>query len=151
MIAFIDDHRATDGVEPICRVLPIAPSTDHAHAARRTDPERLPARAKRDAVLMAEIRRVDAAHFRVDSVRKVWRQLARDGIVVARCTVARLTRTLGSAGVVRGRRIRTTIPDPAARLTQTGQPPGNPVWFNGRRTAGTERHRDVGRAGRARG
>ena len=114
MIAFIDEHRATYGVEPICRVLPIAPSTYHAHTARRTDPERLPARARRDAALMAEIRRVYEANFRVYGVRKVWRQLAREGIVAARCTVARLMRVMGLAGVVRGRRVRTTIPDPAA-------------------------------------
>ncbi len=114
MIAFIDDHRQTYGVEPICRVLPIAPSTDHAHAARRADPERLPARAKRDAVLIAEIRRVYEANFSVYGVRKIWRQLAREGIVAARCTVARLMRTMSLAGVVRGRRVRTTVPDPAA-------------------------------------
>ncbi|WP_132255468.1 IS3 family transposase [Methylobacterium segetis] len=114
MIAFIDEHRATYGVEPICRVLPIAPSTYHAHAARRADPGRLPARAKRDAVLMAEIRRVYEANFRVYGVRKVWRQLAREGIAVARCTVARLMRTMGLAAVVRGRKVRTTVPDPAA-------------------------------------
>ena len=88
MIAFIDDHRQTYGVEPICRVLPIAPSTYHAHAARRADPERLPARAKRDAVLMAEIRRVHVTNLGVYGVRKVLRQLAREGIAVARCTVA---------------------------------------------------------------
>ncbi len=114
MIAFIDDHRALYGVEPICRVLPIAPSTYHAQAARRADPGRLPARAKRDAMLMAEIRRVHAANFGVYGVRKVWRQLAREGIAVARCTVARLMRAMGLAGVVRGRRVRTTVPDPAA-------------------------------------
>ncbi|GJE17670.1 IS3 family transposase ISMex33 [Methylobacterium marchantiae] len=101
-------------MRPICRVLPIAPSTYHAHAARRTDPERLPARARRDAALMAEIRRVYEANFRVYGVRKVWRQLAREGIVAARCTVARLMRVMSLAGIVRGRRVRTTIPDPAA-------------------------------------
>ena len=114
MIAFIDDHRALYGVEPICRVLPIAPSTYHAHAARRADPGRLPARAKRDAMLVVEIRRVHAANFGVYGVRKVWRQLAREGTVTARCTVARLMRAMGLAGVVRGRRVRTTVPDPAA-------------------------------------
>ena len=71
MIAFIDDHRALYGVEPICRVLPIAPSTYHAHAARRLDPSRLPARAKRDATLVAEIRCVHADNFGVYGVRKV--------------------------------------------------------------------------------
>ena len=114
MIAFIDEYRAAYGVEPICRVLPIAPSTYHAHAARRADPERLPARARSDAVLRIEIQRVFEANFQVYGVRKVWRQLAREGIVAARCTVARLMRTMGLRGAVRGRTVRTTIPDPAA-------------------------------------
>lgn len=114
MIAFIDDHRALYGVEPICGVLPIAPSTYHTLAARRADPGRLPARAKRDAMLVAEIQRVHAANFGVYGVRKVWRQLGREGTVTARCTVARLMRGMGLAGVVCGRRVRTTVPDPAA-------------------------------------
>jgi putative transposase len=114
MIAFIDDHRAAYGVEPICRVLPIAPSTYHAHAARRTDPGRLPARSKRDAFLAVEIRRVFDANLQVYGVRKIWRQLGREEIAVARCTVARLMRAMGLQGVVRGKTIRTTIPDPAA-------------------------------------
>jgi putative transposase len=114
MIAFIDEHRAVYGVEPICRVLPIAPSTYHTHAARQADPDRLPARAKRDAALMVEIRRVYEANFGVYGVRKVWRQLAREGIVAARCTVARLMRVMGLQGAVRGRKLRTTVPDPAA-------------------------------------
>ena len=114
MIAFIDEYRAVYGVEPICRVLPIAPSTYHAHAARRIDPGRLPARARSDTVLMVEIRRVFEANFCVYGVRKVWRQLGREGIVVARCTVARLMRMMGLQGVVRGKKVRTTIPDPAA-------------------------------------
>jgi putative transposase len=113
MIAFIDDHRHTYGVEPICRVLPIAPSTYHAHAARCADPDRLPARAKSDAALMVEIRRVFEANFCVYGVRKVWRQLGREGFAVARCTVARLMRTIGLQGAVRGGKVRTTIPDPA--------------------------------------
>ncbi len=99
MIAFIDDHRAAYGVEPICRVLPIAPSTYHAHAARQADPGRLPARAKRDAVLAVEIRRVFEENFQVYGVRKIWRQLGREGIAVARCTVARLMRTMELQGV----------------------------------------------------
>jgi putative transposase len=114
MIAFIDDHRAAYGVEPICRVLPIAPSTYHAHAARRADPEKLPDRAKRDAVLKAEVQRVYETNFRVYGVRKVWRQLAREGIGAARCTVARLMRAMGLQGVVRGRKVCTTVPDPVA-------------------------------------
>ena len=95
MIAFTDDHRQTYGVEPICRVLPIAPSTYHAHAARRADPSRLPDRVRRDAHLKVEIRRVFEENFRVYGVRKVWRQLRREGISAARCTVARLMRDMG--------------------------------------------------------
>ena len=79
MIAFIDDHRPVYGVEPICRVLPIAPSTYREHAARRRNPARLPARARRDAVLRTEIRRVWEENFQVYGVRKVWRQLCREG------------------------------------------------------------------------
>jgi transposase InsO family protein len=114
MIAFIDEHRAVHGVEPICRVLPIAPSTYHAHAARRADPERLPARARRDAGLKVAIRRVFEENFRVYGVRKVWRQLSREGIGAARCTVARLMRAMGLQGAVRGKPVRTTISNKAA-------------------------------------
>ena len=81
MIAFIDEHRGAYGVEPICKVLPIAPSTYHEHAARWADPGRLPARARSDAALMIEIRRVFEANFCIYGARKVWRQLAREGIV----------------------------------------------------------------------
>jgi len=114
MIAFIDEHRVLHGVEPICRVLPIAPSTYHAHAARRADPGKLSARARRDVTLRTEIRRVYEENFRVYGVRKVWRQLLREGTAVARCTVARLMRTMGLQGVVRGKRVRTTISNAAA-------------------------------------
>jgi putative transposase len=114
MIAFIDEHRALHGVEPICRVLPIAPSTYHAHAARRADPGKLPARARRDVTLRTEIRRVYEENFCVYGVRKVWRQLLRDGVTVARCTVARLMRVMGLQGVIRGKRVRTTISNAAA-------------------------------------
>jgi len=114
MIAFIDEHRARHGVEPICRVLPIALSTYHAHAARRADPGKLPARARRDITLKSEIRRVYEENFRVYGVRKVWRQLLREGIAVARCTVARLMGTMGLQGVVRGKKVRTTISNAAA-------------------------------------
>ena len=113
MIAFIDDHRAAHGVEPICRVLPIAPSTYHAHVIRRADPTRLSARAKRDGGLKPEVRRVFEENFGVYGVRKVWRQLKREGHDVARCTVARLMRTLGMQGVIRGKPVRTTISDKA--------------------------------------
>ncbi|AYO84724.1 IS3 family transposase [Methylobacterium brachiatum] len=136
MVAFIDDHREAYGVEPICRVLPIAPSTYHAHAARRADPGKLPARARSDAVIMVEIRRVFEENFHVYGVRKVWRQLGREGIAVARCTVARLMRVMGLKGVVRGKKVRTTIPDPAAACPldrvnrQFKAPRPNALWVS---------------------
>lgn len=77
MIGFVDDHRGAHGVEPICKVLPIAPSTYHAHVSKRVDPEKCSARAKRDADLVPEIERVFEENFRVYGVRKVWRQLQR--------------------------------------------------------------------------
>jgi hypothetical protein len=97
MIAFIDDHREAYGVEPICKVLPIAPSTYRAHAAKRADPAKLSARAKQDAIRKIEIRRVFAENFDVYGVRKVWRQLRREGEDIARCTVERLMRSMGLA------------------------------------------------------
>lgn len=114
MIAFIEAHREVHGVEPICKVLPIASSTYHEHAARRSDPERLPPRAKRDIRLRSEIRRVWDENFQVYGVRKVWRQLGREGIGVARCTTARLMAEMGLAGVIRGKPVKTTISNPAA-------------------------------------
>ena len=113
MIAFIDDHREVYGVEPICRVLPVAPSTYHAHVARRTDPAKASPRTRQDRVLMESIRRVHAANFGVYGARKVWRQLGREGIAVARCTVERLMRAMGLRGVVRGRETKTTVSNPA--------------------------------------
>ncbi len=114
MIAFIDDHREVYGVEPICRVLPIAPSTYHARVAERADPAKSSPRARRDLVLMERIRRVHEANFGVYGARKVWRQLGREGIAVARCTVERLMRRMGLRGAVRGKETRTTIADKAA-------------------------------------
>jgi putative transposase len=114
MIAFIDDHRAQYGVKPICRVLPIAPSTYHARVAQRTEPTKGSARSQRDALLRAEVRRVRAENFGVYGVRKVWRQLGREGTPVACCTVARLMRQMGLRGVVRGKETRTTMPDKGA-------------------------------------
>ena len=114
MIAFIDDHRQAHGVEPICKVLPIALSTYHAHVAKRVDPSRLSARDRRDAALKEEVRRVFDANFRIYGVRKVWRQLQREGFDVARCTVARLMRAMGLEGVIRGKPIRTTVSDKGA-------------------------------------
>jgi putative transposase len=106
MIAFIDDHRDAHGVEPICRVLPIAPSTYHDDLD--------PPRARRDAVLRAQIRRIWEENFRVYGVRKVWRQLHREGIEVARCTTARLMKQMGIEGVIRGKPVKTTVSNPAA-------------------------------------
>lgn len=134
MIAFIDDHRRAYGVEPICRELPIAPSTDHARAGRRTDPSKAPPRVCRDAALRGEIRRIWEENFRVYGVRKVWRQLGREGISVDRCTVARLMRQMGLQGIVRGKPVRTTISDKAApcpldRLNRNFKAPApNQLW-----------------------
>jgi transposase InsO family protein len=114
MIAFIDDDHEAHGVEPICRVLPIAPSTYQDHAAKRADPEKLSSRAKRDLELKPEIERVFAENFEVYGARKVWRQMVREGFGVARCTVERLMADLGLHGVIRGKPIRTTVQDKAA-------------------------------------
>lgn len=136
MTAFIDDHRDAYGVEPICRVLPIAPSTYHEHAARKRDPSRRPAREQRDADLRDEIRRVFEANFGVYGVRKVWRQMKREGFDVARCTVARLMRSMGLKGVVRGKRVKTTIsakaaPCPLDRVNRQFQAPRpNVLWVS---------------------
>ena len=90
MIRFIEDHRADHGVEPICRVLPIAPATFYDHLAKRADPSLLSDRAVRDAELKPEIERVFEDNLSVYGVRKVWRQMRREGLDVARCTVARV-------------------------------------------------------------
>lgn len=118
MKAFIDEHRAVYGVEPICRVLPIAPSTYYAHALCLTSPERRSPRARHDALLSGHIQRVWEENFQVYGVRKVWRQLLREGVVVARCTVERLMRQLGLQGVVRGKPAKTTISDKARPCPQ---------------------------------
>jgi putative transposase len=136
MIAFINEHRDTYGVEPICRVLPIAPSTYYAHAARHADPNKRPARARRDDTLQVEIRRVFEENFRVYGVRKVWRQLGREGIAVARCTVARLMRAMSLQGAVRGKPVRTTVsakavPCPLDRVNRQFQAPRpNALWVS---------------------
>ena len=114
MTAFIDQHRGRFGVEPIGEVLPIAPSTYFAHAARRADPTLRSERAKRDAELIPEVPRVYRENFEVYGVRKVWRQLRRERCDVARCTVERLMKRLGLRGVIRGKPVRTTISNPAA-------------------------------------
>ena len=114
MVAFIDAHRRTYGVEPICALVPIAPSTYYEQKARQVDPSRQPARTQRAAWRKTQIQRVWDAHFGVYGPRKVWRQLQREGIPVARCTVERLMRELGLQGAVRGRRFKTTVPDETA-------------------------------------
>ncbi|WP_085990722.1 IS3 family transposase [Cereibacter sphaeroides] len=114
MVRFIDDHRGEHGVEPICGVLLIAPSTYYCHLAKRADPSRLSDRARQDEALRPEILRVFEENWRVYGVRKVWRQLGREGFDVARCTVARLMKSMGIQGIVRGKPHRTTIPDKKA-------------------------------------
>jgi putative transposase len=114
MIAFIDDHRGAYGVEPICKVLPIAPSTYFDHRAKQADPARLSARARRDAALWPKINLVFEQNLKVYGARKVWLQMNREGVSVARYTVERLMRVMGLHGVIRGKTIRTTTPDKAA-------------------------------------
>ncbi len=136
MISFIDDHRGAYGVEPICRVLPIAPSTYYEHVAKRANPERRSERARRDEALEADIRRVFAENFEVYGARKVWRQLQREGCAVARCTVERLMRIIGLQGVIRGKPVRTTISDratpcPQDRVNRQFQAPApNMLWVS---------------------
>ena len=102
MIAFIEENRDI-GVEPICKHLPIAPSTFYDHMAKRANPDLLSDRARRDKALRPEIERVWEQNYKVYGVRKVWHQLRREGFDVARCTVERLMRRLGSQGVVGGK------------------------------------------------
>ena len=114
MVGLIEAHRDAHGIEPICAVLPIAPSTNYDHLVKRADPSRLSDRARRDATLRPEIERVWEENHKVFGVRKVWRQLVREGISVARCTVARVMRDIGVKGIIRGKPHRTTIPDKKA-------------------------------------
>jgi len=115
MVAFIDDYRGEYGVEPICAVLPIAPSTYYEHRARRANPDLRPARAKRDEHLKVEVQRVWEENCSVYGAEKVWRQLLREKELVARCTIERLMRSLGLRGAVRGRAFTTTtVADEAA-------------------------------------
>jgi putative transposase len=119
MVRFIADHRGRYGVEPICRVLPIAPATYFRHDAAQADRGRRSARARRDEELCEAIRRVWEANYQVYGPRKVWKELRREGLGVARCTVQRLMRQMGLAGAVRGRAwVTTTHP-----ATDRPQPP----------------------------
>jgi transposase InsO family protein len=122
MVSFIDRYRGEYGVEPICEVLPIAPSTYYEHRARRLVRSRLPSRAQRDVVVRGHIRRVWQENRQVYGHRKVWRELKREDrrrpeserLNVARCTTRRLMRQMGLEGAVRGKKFRTTIPDTSA-------------------------------------
>ncbi len=133
---FIDQHRDTHGVESICKVLRVAPSGYWRYATQQRDPSRVPARAQRDARLIPEIQRVWHANRQVYGADKVWRQLNREGIRVARCTVERLMKRLGLKGVRRGKSIRTTVPGHAApcppdrvhRQFQANRP--NQLWVS---------------------
>jgi putative transposase len=109
MTAFIDCHKEEFGVEPMCKVLPIAPSTYYTSKSRP-----LSARALADQELKKDIQRIYDANYQVYGARKVWKQLAREGKPVARCTVERLMRALGLKGAVRGKTRKTTQPDTAA-------------------------------------
>ena len=111
MTSFIDDHRDEYAVEPICAQLPIAPSTYYACKAREADPSLLSARARCDLILEIEIVRVWNENFRAYGAYKIWKQLNREGIRVARCTVERLMQRLGIRGLVRGKGYKTTVPD----------------------------------------
>jgi len=113
MCDLIDTHREKFGVEPICKVLPIAPATYYVHSARKRNPDLRPAREKRDEKLSIEVRRAHAeSHDGTYGADKIWHQLRREGTPVARCTVERLMRKMSLRGVVRGRAFTiTTTPD----------------------------------------
>ena len=113
MIAFIHDHKSMHGVEPICKVLPIAPSTYFDHRAKQSDPVKLSARVRRDAALRPTISHVFERNHKIYGARKVWLQMKREGVSIARYTVERLMRSMGLHGVMRGKTVRTTVPDKA--------------------------------------
>ena len=114
MVHFIDKLRKKHGVGPICRTLPIAPSTYYEMKAREKDPSKAPRRFHEDEFLKQEIQRVWNENWQVYGAHKVWKQLNRERICVARCTVERLMRILGLRGVIRGKGVRTTIPEDKA-------------------------------------
>lgn len=113
MIAFIEDQRIVYGVESICRVLPIAPSTFYHRLASRAGPIKASARHQQDSELRPEIKRLWDENYQVYGVRKAWHQMKREGFDVARCTVERLMKQLGIRGTVRGKVVKTTVPDMA--------------------------------------
>jgi putative transposase len=108
MVAFIDQHKEVYGVEPMCSVLPIAPATYYEHVRRKRQPERRPARQKRDDELRNEIGRVYEENQLVYGATKVWKQLRREAIPAARCTVERLMAKMGLRGAIRGRAFKVT-------------------------------------------
>lgn len=115
MVNFVEENRSSYGVEPICEMVPIAPSTYYELRSRRLDPDKRPARAKRDEALIPEIQRVYDENKEVYGVEKIWRQLGREGKPAARCTVERLMRAIGLRGTVRGPAFKvTTTPDKLA-------------------------------------
>ena len=137
MVSFIDDHRESYGVEPICEVLPIAPSTYYAHKAFQSDPSLRSPRAQRDKWLQKEIRRVWKENRELYGAEKVWKQLNREGIRVAWCTVRRLMKEMGLEGAVRGNAFKTTtipgeeasrLPDLVDRDFQVRRP--NELWVS---------------------
>jgi putative transposase len=136
MKMFIDDYRDIHGVEPICRVLPIAPSTYYVHAAITRNPDLASDRVKRDAKLRPEVQRVWDDNYEVYGVRKVWRQMQREGFDIARCTVSRLMKQLGIQGVIRGKTLKTTNSNPAAPCPrdhvnrQFNAPAPNILWLS---------------------
>jgi putative transposase len=149
MIAFIDDQRTVYGVESICRVLPIAPSTSYHRLVCQADPSKASTRHQRDTELRPEIKRVWDENYQVYGVRKAWHQLKREGYTLARCTVERLMQQIGIRGAVRGKVVKTTIPDTSApcprdKVNRVFRAPapnllwGCPLWrhwfkLNGRR------------------
>jgi len=114
MVRYIDAHKDRFGVEPICQELPIAPSTYYEQKARERDPGRRPARHHQDEALKPEITRVWYENFQVYGARKVWKQLKRESMPAARCTVERLMKDLGLRGARRGKAFKTTVPDTGA-------------------------------------
>jgi putative transposase len=134
--AFVDEHRGRFGIEPICKVLQFAPSAYRRHVARQRDPALISRRAQRDSELMPQVRRIWNANMQVYGADKVWRQMNREGIRVARCTVERLMRSMGLQGVRRGKGVRTTVPDVNApcpidrvnRNFRAGRP--NQLWVS---------------------
>jgi len=114
MMSFIDVHCEDLGIEPICRELAIAPSSYHEHATRLADPAKRSARARRDDDMCEQIRRVHEASFGLYGSRKVWHQLRREGLDIAKCTVERLMHSMRLAGIRRGKKTITTVSNPKA-------------------------------------